>query len=33
MIKNCLEENENNKDDFFDENNNIINLENENFEL
>ena len=33
IIKNCLEENENDKDGFSDENNNIINIENENFEL
>ena len=33
IIKNCLEENEPNKDDFDDENNNIINIESENFEL
>ena len=33
-IKNCLEENEQNKEDNnFEENNNIINIENENFEL
>ena len=32
-IKNCLEENEQNKEDNLEENNNIINIENENFEL
>ena len=32
-IKNCLEENEQNKDDNLERNNNIINIENENFEL
>ena len=32
-IKNCLEENEQNNDDNLERNNNIINIENENFEL
>jgi hypothetical protein len=32
-IKNCLEENEQNKEGNLEENNNIINIENENFEL